>query len=154
MRELDHRGEITMRAIIKSWAYRVREFLSSPVVELFRESRPGPDAPSQIQLALTYRQMYDERRKLPAASEVGFKAYSQADEDGILLFLFAVLGTHSKTCVEICAGDGIECNSANLILHHGWHGLLVDGDETAVERGRRFYGQSPGSYVYPPKFAC
>ena len=57
-----------------------------------------------------------------------------------------------KLCAEICAGDGIECNTANLILNHGWHGLLVDGDRVRVERGRRFYSRSPYTYVFPPCF--
>jgi hypothetical protein len=113
-----------------------------------------PDAATQIQLAVTYRRLVDEGRPLPRISDVGFKCCSQTDEDGILLFLFAVLGATEKLSVEICAGNGIECNSANLILNHGWHGLLVDGDPALVEQGQAFYRQSPQTYVYPPKFVC
>jgi hypothetical protein len=46
-----------------------------------------------------------------------------------------------RRVAEICAGDGIECNAANLVLHHGWEVLLVDGDEQPIERGRDFYRQ-------------
>lgn len=112
-----------------------------------------PDAAAQIQLRLDYRRLVEDGRPLPAVADVGFKCHSQADEDGILLFLFAVLGTTNKLCVELCAGDGLECNTANLILYHGWHGLLVDGDEKNVELGRRVYGQSAQTYVCPPTFA-
>lgn len=50
--------------------------------------------------------------------------------------------------MEICAGDGIECNTANLILNHGWTGLLVDGDEANVARGSAFYAQSRQTWIY------
>jgi hypothetical protein len=112
-----------------------------------------PDAATQIQLRLAYRRLVEDGRPLPSFADVGFKCHSQTDEDGILLFLFAVLGATKKLCVELCAGNGVECNTANLILHHGWHGLLADGDEKNVDLCRRVYGQSAQTYVYPPKFA-
>jgi hypothetical protein len=54
--------------------------------------------------------------------------------------------------VEICAGNGIECNTANLIINHGWNGLLVDGNETLVKQGIEFYKRNPHTYLYPPMF--
>jgi hypothetical protein len=64
-----------------------------------------------------------------------------------LLFLFSVLGTGTKRCATLRAGNAIECNTANLIINHGWHGLLVDGDKKLVEAGNRFYTRSPATYV-------
>lgn len=110
------------------------------------------DTVSQIQLKLTYQRLLAEQRSLPKVNEVGFQCHSQADEDGILLYLFSIIGTSNRQCVEICAGDGIECNTANLILHHGWHGLLVDGNPRNVRRGAQHYARSRATYVYPPKF--
>lgn len=46
--------------------------------------------------------------------------------------------------------DGIECNSANLIINHGWHGLLVDGNEDLIEAGIKFYQKHPSTRTYPP----
>jgi len=103
---------------------------------------------------MDFRRLIEDGRPLPRIGDIGFKCYSQTDEDGILLFLFSVLGVSKKLCVEIGAGDGIECNTANLILNHGWHGLLVDGDIALVERGRSFYSRSPLTYVFPPRFVC
>lgn len=111
-----------------------------------------PDAASQLQLKFTYRMLLEMGKPLPAIGEVGFKAFSQTNEDGILLFIFSVIGTTNCKAVEICAGDGIECNSANLIIHHKWSGLLVDGDPALVEQGRRFYRKNPHTFVYPPTF--
>lgn len=84
--------------------------------------------------------------------DVGFRRHSQHDEDGILLYLFTILGHGQRRCVEICAGNGMECNAANLILHHGWTGLLVDGDADNVATGQRFYREHPGTRFWPPVF--
>jgi hypothetical protein len=133
---------------------RIRNYLAWPAIEAIRSKPEGPDAATQILLMLTYRRMVEENQPLPRLNEIGFKCHSQTDEDGILLYLFSILGATQKLCVEICAGDGVECNTANLILHHGWHGLLVDGDRRNVERGTRFFAQSKHTYVYPPRFIC
>lgn len=137
-------------AFPKRFLRRVRDFLAAPALEAIRSLPLGPDAGTQIQLMLTYRRLVEENRPLPGVSEIGFKCHSQTDEDGILVFLFSIIGIAEKSCVEICAGDGIESNTANLILNHGWHGLLVDGDRAKVERGTSYFARSPHTYVYPP----
>jgi len=113
-----------------------------------------PDAASQINLMLTYKQILYSGMTLPGFHDVGFKIYSQTDEDGILLFIFSVIGTTNKKCVEICAGNGIECNTANLIINHGWTGLLVDGNQDLVRQGNEYYGNHPCTRIYPPRFIC
>ncbi|HJQ34916.1 MAG TPA: hypothetical protein VJ866_22395 [Pyrinomonadaceae bacterium] len=87
---------------------------------------------------------------LPSLSDVEFRCFSQNGEDGILLFLFALIGTTNKRVVEICAGNGIECNSANLIINHGWRGLLVDGSEENVAAGKKFYDKHKDTWLTPP----
>ncbi|MCP5346830.1 MAG: hypothetical protein R3F41_15465 [Gammaproteobacteria bacterium] len=84
--------------------------------------------------------------------DVEFRAFSQNGEDGILLYIFSIIGTTNKKCVEICAGNGIECNSANLILNHGWQGLLIDGKAANVQKGKAFYSSHQDSFSFPPKF--
>jgi hypothetical protein len=83
-------------------------------------------------------------------SETEFRCFSQNGEDGILLYIFALVGTTNKKVVEICAGNGIECNAANLIINQGWSGLLVDGDEDNIARGRRFYESCRETVVFRP----
>lgn len=56
--------------------------------------------------------------------------------------------------MEICAGDGIECNTANLIVNHGWTALLVDGDQERVARGTTFYARRRETRVWRPTFVC
>lgn len=86
--------------------------------------------------------------------QVGFRAFSQFEEDGILLYLFTLIGTSSKVVVELCAGDGRECMATNLILHHGWTGFLWDGDKEKVRRGREFFSRHKASFLHPPSFEC
>ncbi len=109
------------------------------------------DKGTQILLSLRYQEMLQAGRPLPPLSEVGFRVYSQTDEDGLLLFLFSLLGTTNKKTVEVCAGEGIECNSANLILNHGWEGLLFDGDAESIRRGRAWYARSRSVWMWPPR---
>jgi hypothetical protein len=107
---------------------------------------------TQRLLAMQYQQFRAQGAKLPAFRDVEFRSFSQNGEDGILLYLFSLIGTTNKKCVEICAGDGIECNTANLILNHGWTGLLVDGNEGNVARGKQFYAARRDTFLAPPTF--
>lgn len=109
---------------------------------------------SQLLLYHMYRNMVHNGRPLPSFTDVGFRCHSQFEEDGILLYIFALIGTTNKKCVEICAGNGIECNTANLILHHGWWGYLFDGDKQNVAQGVEYFRSSKDTFLYPPKFHC
>lgn len=106
---------------------------------------------TQIALLLTYRELMEKGLPLPSFEDVEFRVSSQNGEDGILFFIFAVLGTTNKRAVEICAGDGIVCNTANLVMNHGWSGLLFDGDEECVRRGRKFYSRCRDTSLWPPR---
>jgi hypothetical protein len=88
---------------------------------------------------------------LPKFQDAGFQSFSQTDEDGFLLFIFALIGTTNKKVVEMCCGDGIECNAANLIINHGFHGLLFDGDAESIALGRKIYSFLKMTRINPPK---
>lgn len=111
-------------------------------------------APAQLALLHSYQQLYGERTAALEFRTTGFSLYSQHEEDGLLLYLFALLGTTNRKCVEICAGDGRECNSANLILNHRWIGLLFDGQAENVGIGASFYAKHPATRHWPPDFQC
>lgn len=135
---------------------RVMRALGAPVAAA--PSRRDAEEPNvaakaaQIQLRLRYRDLVARGAQLPSFEDVEYRAYSQSGEDGILWFLFSVLGTTNHRSVELCAGDGIECNSANLIVHDAFDALLVDGDAKLVDRGRRYYAVCPETRRLPPKF--
>src|SRR5207253_7554208 len=95
------------------------------------KATPAPSIPgdnvdrgTQILLRIKYRELTAQGRLLPF-DDVEFRNYSQNGEDGILWYLFSVIGESNKVWVEICAADGIQCNCANLIINHGWTALLV-----------------------------
>lgn len=82
--------------------------------------------------------------------DVGLGIYSQHDEDGILLYIFGLIGVVNYKLVEMCSGDGVECNAANLLLNHRWTGLLVDGDSKNVQIAKEFYLSRPETKHWPP----
>jgi hypothetical protein len=90
--------------------------------------------------------------EMPSFKDVGFKVHSQFEEDGILLYIFSLIGATNKRVVEICAGNGITCMAANLIINHGWEGLLFDGDRNNVEYGIKYYSKIQSTKLYPPIF--
>jgi hypothetical protein len=106
----------------------------------------------QVLLRLQYQDLLRRGIDLPTFADVEFRCHSQNGEDGILLYIFSLLGTTNRKVVEICAGDGIECNAANLLINHGWSGLLFDGDPEQVARGRAFYASCGNTWVAPPTF--
>lgn len=71
--------------------------------------------------------------------DYGCKIQSQNEEDGNIYYILSAIGVKTKTTFEVCAGDGIECNSANLILYHGFKGYLLDGNQEAINNGIAFY---------------
>lgn len=110
---------------------------------------------TQLSLILQYRGELRAFRsgltnQLPSFDEVELRCCSQNGEDGILLYIFALIGTTNKKVVEICCGNGIECNAANLILHHGWYGLLIDGNARLIEEGKKIYKQHKDTFSMPP----
>jgi len=107
---------------------------------------------TQILLRLHYQELVRRGAPLPPFAEVEFQCHSQNGEDGLLLYLFSLIQPTTRRVVELCAGDGIECNAANLILNHRWHGLLVDGNADLIARGQAFYATDRRTRFAPPTF--
>jgi hypothetical protein len=88
-----------------------------------------------------------------SATDVGLRVFSQFDEDGITLFLLAVLGAGPRLFLDIGGGDGVHAsNCANLALNFGFHGVFIDADAERAARGREFYARHPDTTLYPPVF--
>lgn len=102
---------------------------------------------SQKNLEYDYKNDLDDK----LLYDYGFSTFSQHEEDGILLYIFSLIGTTNKKCVEVCAGNGIESNTANLIVNHFWDGLLFDGDLKNIEIANKFFTAHKNTNIYPPK---
>ncbi len=85
-------------------------------------------------LITNWLELYKKGTILEDPFQYGFKTFSQTNEDGILLYIFTIIGSTNKKVIEI----GINCDNSrsnipesiatNLISFHGWHGLLIDGN--------------------------
>lgn len=69
--------------------------------------------------------------------------YSQNGEDGIIAEIFRRIGTTNKFFAEIGVEDGSECNTANLLRHEDWSGILVEGESERAQRLRERFRQFP-----------
>ena len=72
------------------------------------------------------------------------KIFSQNGEDGILLHLISQIGLSNGSFVEFGVGNGRQCNTANLSLNFGWHGLLMEIDSQNVSAAQQYYQQQLG----------
>lgn len=64
-----------------------------------------------------------------------FKVFSEANEDGAICEIFRRIGTEYKFFVEIGVGDGLECNTAFLLMQ-GWSGIWFECSQPSVHKGR------------------
>ena len=108
---------------------------------------------TQRQLQTTYQDNFKSNKKIDI-SDTGFKIFSQFEEDGMLLFIFSVIGMKYKTFVDIGANDCINSNCANFAVNFYWHGLFIDSDKNALDIGRHFYNKHPDPWSYKPVFVC
>lgn len=106
---------------------------------------------SQRALFNFYRHSIIQGYRYPL-SDTGFRVYSQFEEDGILLYIFAAIGAENKTFIDIGSGDGINSNCANLAVNFGWHGLFIDGNPANIKKGKKYYANNPDTWAYPPTF--
>ena len=137
-----------------------RELFHNPISNAYWEEMRIQEKSSpqikicQVQLLNQYRSLLERGEKLPSIFDTGFRIYSQFEEDGMILFLLAILGMKKKLFVDIGAGNGIKSNCANLAVNLGWYGLFIDGSERNKKTGTEFYSLHPDTSLCPPKFIC
>jgi hypothetical protein len=109
----------------------------------------------QVQLYHHYRLLAEAgKENLPSIFETGFRVYSQFEEDGMILYLLAVIGFKTRSFIDIGAGNGIVSNCTNLAVNWGFNGVYIDGNEKKAETGRKFFERHPDTWAFPPKFIC
>ncbi|MEP6561576.1 MAG: hypothetical protein ABJD68_10975 [Nakamurella sp.] len=133
-------------------AQRIEYLLTQGVLGTHPRRDRGVDRVVQQLMSERYAALLRAGGPLPDLMQTEATFFSQNGEDGVLLYLLALLGHGDRVSAEICAGDGQECNTANLIVNHSWFGLLVDGDPENVRRGQEFYRNSRQQWFDPPLF--
>jgi len=107
----------------------------------------------QLRLVLEYTNaLHYDQSIFSNIRDAGFRVYSQFEEDGIILYVLALIGFGNRRVVEMCSGDGTECMATNLILNHGFEGFLFDGRKENVKRGVTFFEERKDSFLLPPRF--
>ncbi len=84
---------------------------------------------SEALLLLLGKQMAWRVANLPPNTDfrkVGFKVFSQFDEDGIIQYLINSLPIESKTFIEFGVENYEESNTRFLLLNDHWQGMVVD----------------------------
>jgi hypothetical protein len=128
---------------------RIKNKFYTKISEVISNTEPiNKQDVNQVLLIATYKSLnIDSSFRI---KDSGFSVYSQHEEDGMLLFVFSLINTTNKKCIEICAGTGKESNTANLIINHRWEGLLFDGESNNILAARNFYLNNKHTKIWPP----
>jgi hypothetical protein len=126
-------AKITIKAAIKGLLQRAE----LATLRLGISRRMGL-AEQMAQIA-TFRQMG------AGLNATAFDVYSPNGEDGILLYILTEIGMTNKRLVDIGAGAVKGSVVANLIVHHGFSGLLLDGSENDIKMARQYYSRHPAT---------
>jgi hypothetical protein len=106
---------------------------------------------SQHVLLQQYQLLRKLNLPLPNIQDTGFRVYSQSDEDGLVLFVFSLIGMTNRICVDIASGIPEGANSTNLIRNWGFTGFLIEGNEDKLREAAYFFS-GPDTNQYPPRF--
>lgn len=137
-----NRMQLRWKALRRKWMYRLRR-------ELFRSIEPKLTGTLQLllrQRMQAYQDMLRRDEPLPRLEDTEFKVFSQNGEDGIIVFLLAVVGWEHRRFLEIGIQDGWECNGANLAKHLFWDGWFVEGSPGHAALARQHYQWDPATH--------
>ena len=106
--------------------------------------------PQQMQLFVDYQSASLQAVEVPALDDVGFRVFSQFDEDGLLLYILSVIGMGRRRCIDIGCGRPMGSNSANLFVNWLFKGVGIDGNHADVQAARRWYSRCRSTMFSPP----
>jgi hypothetical protein len=132
--------------------FQIKNLFFKPNYKTFGYEKWSPQVKIGIRQLWHYHEDNANNGKVLDLENAGFRVFSEGDEDGKLLALFAYAGIFNKTFVDIGGADGVNSNCANLAINLGWHGLFIDGSDENIRFGRKYYAQHPDTRVFPPKF--
>jgi hypothetical protein len=119
---------------------KIKRALAKKVGQIVAESLIPLEQQTQAGLLVSYRTALRQGvNPIDKLTDAGFRCYSEYEEDGIILYLLAVVGMRSRKVVELCCGNGRECMSANLIINHGFKGYLFDGGDKNIKDAVYFF---------------
>lgn len=131
---------------------RVRGYLTQLLADSNQDLRTSGSTKASLRLLFNYYQEQAREGNNLRIGDTGLRVFSQFEEDGILMYIFATIGTTTKSYVDIGSADGVNSNCANFALNFGWHGLCIDGNAENIENGEAFFRDHPDTRLFPPKF--
>jgi len=104
-----------------------------------------------IQKQIFYQLLTIKDSNIPPINDAGFSVFSQFDEDGILLYIFAITGFTNKYCLDIAFAKPKGANTTNLLLNWGFNGLLICGNEKEKMFSENYFKSNHNTWLLPPK---
>lgn len=104
----------------------------------------------QRSLYFQYRNSYSNGAALPGFQDAGFRVFSQSDEDGLLLYIFSLIGFKNRLVLDIASGTPVGGNTTNLIVNWGCHALLIEGSDKLVKESVSFYQRHIDTKMFTP----
>jgi len=132
-----------VRRLPEPWYRVIRNFMGIP--ESLNENQRSLQMLAAFLLQQKYESVAESQAHKLEINKFEVKVFSQNGEDGILLYIFSKIGATNRYFVEFGCGDGIECNTANLSINFGWHGLLMDCDDRNVAIAKHYYQDRLGT---------
>src|SRR5258707_6470746 len=117
------------------------------MIRRFRNYLLGVRDRERIIIALTKgaAMMHARNIDLTRTASWEFSGFSQNGEDGILDVLRRQLTSSNRYFIEIGAADGIENNTAWLVVAEKYAGLMIEGNAKLAKRANRtVVPHSPG----------
>ncbi len=135
---------------LRKTARRARDKILLPLHPRHSPNHFNSQAQQKLLLA-EYRRLLQGGLPLPSYRDVGFRAYSETDEDGILLFIFSLINFSTYNAVEIACGGADPSITANLIMHHNFDALLFEFDGDSVKLATQLYSSNIDTGQRQPK---
>ncbi len=83
---------------------------------------------------LLIKDIHNTQRYPRKLSDIGFKVFSQWDEDGIIQFLIAKVPIENNIFIEFGIEDYRESNTRFLLMNNNWRGLIMDSDPANIKK--------------------
>lgn len=95
------------------------------------EVRPEEE---RLMLGRLLAETFKYKKEIASLSEVGFKVFSQWDDDGIIQWLAHHLEFPHQTFIEFGVANYRESNTRFLMMNDNWSGLVMDGSEANIRQ--------------------
>lgn len=137
-----------------SFLEQVRRRLGQRYIKITRNALDLESQNQQIQRQIVNQYRHCRSRGVKPYEKLvdaGFRVHSEFEEDGIILYVLSMIEPRSRRVVEMCCGDGNQCMATNLILNHGFTGVLFEGDPSQAAQAHKYFESKQDTKLMPPK---